>query len=74
MWKPCKRRDFIARVRKVGFDGPYYGTKHSFMIFNEHRLAIPSNKEYSVPQLKFMLKEVENIIKRSVNPEEWNSL
>lgn len=58
----------------MGFDGPYPGTKHAFMVFGEHRLAIPSNKEYSVPQLKFMLAEVERILGRSIEPEEWSSL
>ena len=39
-WMPCKRRDFIRRLRNLGFDGPYSGTRHQFMIFNQHRLAI----------------------------------
>ena len=74
MWKPCKRRDFVSRLKLLGFDGPYPGAKHSFMVFEERRLAIPSNKEYSVPQLRFMLREVEKIIGRSIDPLEWNSL
>ncbi len=74
MWKPLNRRDFIGRLKKLGFDGPYHGTRHSFMIFGERRLAIPSNKEYSVPQLKFMLKEVEGMIGRSIDAAEWSSL
>ncbi len=45
-----------------------------FMVFEGHRLAIPSNKEFSVPQLKFMIKEVERITGRLVGPEEWDSL
>jgi hypothetical protein len=44
------------------------------MVYRNHRLAIPSNLEYSVPQLRMMLKEVENIIGRQVALEEWNSL
>jgi len=47
-WKPCKRRDFIRRLRKLGFEGPYSGTRHQFMIYGQHRMAIPSNAEYSV--------------------------
>lgn len=48
-WSPCKRRDFIARLRKLGFDGPFAGARHEFMIYANHRLTIPSNTEYSVP-------------------------
>jgi len=73
-WAPCKRRDFIKRLRNLGFDGPYSGTRHQFMIFKNHRLAIPSNKEYSIPQLRMMLSEVEKIIDREIFCEEWNSL
>jgi len=60
-WRRCKRRDFIRRLRKLGFDGPYSGTRHQFMVRKQCRLAIPSNAEYSVPQLRMMLREVEQI-------------
>lgn len=73
-WLPCKRRDFIRRLRKIGFDGPYSGARHQFLIFREHRLSVPSNPEYSVPQLRMMLQEVEGIIGRHISTEEWNNL
>ncbi|MEZ4592682.1 MAG: type II toxin-antitoxin system HicA family toxin [Chloroflexota bacterium] len=57
-WAPCKRRKFIKRLQKLGFDGPFSGTRHQFMLLGSHRLAVPANAEYSVPQLRFMLKEV----------------
>ena len=63
-WSPCKRHEFVRRLRKLGFEGPYSGTKHQFMLFQNNRLTIPSNKEYSVPQFKMMLKEVERNIER----------
>jgi hypothetical protein len=44
------------------------------MIYKEHRLAIPSNREYSIPQLKIMLKEVKSIIGRNIVADEWNNL
>lgn len=73
-WSPCKRHDFIRRLRKIGFVGPYSGTRHQFMLFQNNRLTIPSNKEYSVPQLKMMLKEVERIIELKISLEEWEAL
>lgn len=73
-WKPCKRSEFIRRLRKLGFDGPYSGTHHQFMVLQQHRLTIPSNDEYSVPQLRMMVREVEHILGRLVPAEEWNSL
>jgi len=44
------------------------------MVYKQHRLAIPSNTEYSIPQLKMMIREVENIIGREITADEWNSL
>jgi hypothetical protein len=73
-WKPCKRSDFIRRLGSLGFTGLYSGAKHQFMIYNDRRLTIPSNKEYSVPQLRMMLREVEAIIDRPLNADEWNGL
>ena len=45
-WTPCKRSEFIRRLRKVGFVGPYSGTRHQFMIYRQHRLTVPSNHEF----------------------------
>ena len=73
-WTPCKRRDFIRKLRQLGFDGPYAGTRHQFMICQQHRLAIPSNAEYSVPQLRMLISEIELIIERELSVEEWNQL
>jgi len=73
-WQPCKRKLFIKRLRKLGFDGPYSGTRHHFMVFENHRLSVPSNAEYSVPQLKMMIKEVESIIDHSLSTDEWSNL
>ncbi len=36
------------------------------MVFKQQRLAIPPNVEYSVPQLKMMLKEIEAVIGREL--------
>jgi len=73
-WRPCKRREFIRRLGKLGFDGPYFGARHQFMVYEWHRLTIPSNTEYSVPQLQMLLREVEEIIGRQITADEWNHL
>ena len=73
-WKPCKRNDFIKKLRALGFEGAYSGAKHQFMIFGQNRLTVPSNAEYSVPQIRMMLREAEEIIERKITVEEWNDL
>ena len=44
------------------------------MVFGTDRLSIPSNAEYSVPQLRVLVSEVEAIIGRSIPLDEWQSL
>jgi hypothetical protein len=73
-WNLIKRRDFIRRLKALNFTGPFSGSKHQFMIFENHRLTIPSNEEYSVPQLRMMIREVNEILKREITIDEWNSL
>jgi hypothetical protein len=73
-WRPLKRRDFIRRLRALGFDGPYSGTRHQFMIYGQHRQTIPTNSEFSVPQIRLLLRQVEAILARPVSLDEWNSL
>jgi len=73
-WRPCKRRDFIRRLRTLGFTGPYSGTRHEFMVIDKYRLSIPSNTEFSVPQLRMMLIEVGSILSREITLEAWETL
>jgi hypothetical protein len=44
------------------------------MVLGQHRLTLPSNAEYSVPQLRMMLAEVEEILGRAISREEWSEL
>lgn len=44
------------------------------MIYQDRRLAIPSNPEYSVPQLRMMLREAELILGYEISAREWNDL
>ncbi|MYE22394.1 MAG: type II toxin-antitoxin system HicA family toxin [Gammaproteobacteria bacterium] len=61
-------------MRALGFDGPYSGSRHQFMLLDNHRLAVPSNAEYSVAQLRMMIREVEAILGRPVSPDEWSGM
>ena len=73
-WTPCKRTELIRRLRRLGFDGPFSGTRHQFMVFHQRRLSVPSNSEYSVAQVRMMLSEVEGILGRQITFDEWSLL
>jgi hypothetical protein len=73
-WRPLKRREFIRKLRALGFAGPFSGTRHQFMVLGQHRQTIPTNSEFSVPQVRMLLRQVEAILGRSVSLDEWDSL
>jgi len=71
---PCKRKDFIRKLQQLGFEGTFSGTHHQFMMYKQYRLTIPSNSEYSVPQLKMMLQEIKSILGIEISIDNWNEL
>jgi len=73
-WAPCKRRVFIKKLVRLGFSPPEPGGRHFYMRYGTHTLAIPNNAEYSVPQLKALLKEMEQIMGRKIPLLEWQDL
>jgi len=73
-WRPLKRRDFIRKLRALDFDGPFFGTRHQFMILGQHRQTIPGNSEFSVSQIRMLVRQVESILDRPISLEEWDSL
>lgn len=73
-WHPLKRREFIRRLRALGFDGPHRGTRHEFLVYGQKRQTIPSNTDYSVPQLKMLLRQVEAVLGRKITADEWDLL
>ena len=73
-WAPCKRRVFVRKLVRLGFSPPEPGGRHFYMRYGTHTLSIPNNNEYSVPQLKALLKEVAQIMGRKISLQEWQSL
>jgi len=39
---PVKRKDLISKLKIFGFEGPYSGGKHEFMIKGTIRLTLPN--------------------------------
>jgi predicted RNA binding protein YcfA (HicA-like mRNA interferase family) len=73
-WTPCKRREFISKLRKLGFESPERGGRHFYTRCGTFTLTLPNNAEYSVPQIKVLLKEIELGTKKKISLEEWQEL
>ena len=64
---PVSWTELVKRLRKLGFDGPYQGGKHPYMIKNDLVLTIPNphRKEIGVDLLIRILKRA------GITREEW---
>ena len=58
---PIKRRDLIRALRELGFEGPYAGGRHEFMVKGALRLAIPNLHQGEIGRalLARMLKQAD---------------
>jgi hypothetical protein len=73
-WNACTRREFIRKLKRIGFTQPLPGGRHFYMRYGTYTLTVPSNKEYSMPQVKMLLNEIAEGTGRRITTEEWNSL
>jgi len=73
-WAPCKRKDFIAKLMKLGFESPEPGGRHFYMRHGIFPLTLPSNTDYSVPPIKMLLNAIAMGIKKKISLEEWQKL
>ena len=71
---PIKRRDFIRKLRGLGFEGPFAGGRHMMMVRGEDALPLPGDREYSPGMHRRLLAEIETILRRKISREEWGEL
>ena len=67
---PIKRRDLIVYLRELGFEGPYSGAKHQFMMKAPIRLRIPNphHQDITAGLLARLLREA------GITREDWEKL
>ncbi len=68
--KPIKRKELIRCLKKLGFEGPFSGGKHQYMIKENMRLTIPNphQKEISVSLLSRILRQ------GKISREDWEDI
>jgi hypothetical protein len=67
---PISRQDLIRNLRKLGFTGPYRGTRHQLMQRGTSAVRIPNphRGDIGVPLLRRILQEA------GVTVQEWEAL
>jgi len=65
---PVSWADLVRRLRKLGFDGPYQGGKHPYMIKGNLVLTIPNphRREIGVALLSRILRRA------GITKEKWH--
>ncbi len=69
-WGAVKRRDLIAGLRALGFQGPFSGGKHEFMVRGDLALTIPNphRGDIGVALLALILRQ------GGVTRKEWETV
>ena len=65
------REELIRKFRKLGYEGPYSGTKHQFMKKGQQKIRIPNphkGRDIHISLLKEILKQA------GIDEEKWGSL
>ena len=67
---PIGRNDLIRYLRQVGFEGPYSGGRHQFMIRGDATLRIPNPHQSDIGRelLARILRQA------GINREDWEKL
>ena len=67
---PIKHKELIYYLRQVGFNGPYSGGKHQFMLKGQLRLRIPNPQKGDIG--KNLLLRILN--EAGIDRKEWEKL
>jgi predicted RNA binding protein YcfA (HicA-like mRNA interferase family) len=67
---PIRRRDFLKALGRLGFEGPFGGGKHAFMIRGEIVLHVPNPHEADIGRelLSRLLRQA------GISREEWEKV
>lgn len=67
---PISRKDLIRYLKKLGFEGPFSGGKHQFMLKEQLRLTVPNPHKQDISRglLLKILKQA------SISKEAWKRL
>ena len=67
---PVKRQDLIRYLRKLGFEGPYVGGRHQYLVKGTLKLAVPNPHEGEISK-EFLAR----ILRQAgIERDEWESL
>jgi predicted RNA binding protein YcfA (HicA-like mRNA interferase family) len=69
-FKPVKRKELIKALKEAGFDGPFTGGRHEFLVKGELRLILPNPHQSDIS--KDLLARI--LRQANLTREEWEKL
>lgn len=67
---PIRRRELITALRQLGFEGPYSGGKHQFLVKGSLRLRIPNPHQRDIG--RSLLQQI--LRQAGIDRSTWESL
>ena len=67
---PIKRQDLIRHLKALGFEGPYAGGKHRYLVRNETKLALPNPHQGDIS--KDLLARI--LRQADIDKDDWEKL
>jgi predicted RNA binding protein YcfA (HicA-like mRNA interferase family) len=61
---PCKRREFIRKLKALGYDGPYAGGRHASMS-RTARATVPGAQTITVPNTDLDVWLLAHVLKQA---------
>lgn len=65
--EPRTRAALIEKLGEMNFKGPFRLNGHEYMLYHGRTLILPPGRRYSVPQIRYFLRHVDQI----ASAEEW---
>jgi predicted RNA binding protein YcfA (HicA-like mRNA interferase family) len=67
---PIKRKDLIRHLKEFGFEGPYSGGKHQFMVRDDVTIRVPNPHQADIG-----MELLARILRQAgINRDEWGKL
>jgi predicted RNA binding protein YcfA (HicA-like mRNA interferase family) len=67
---PIEHREFLRKLRRLGFSGPVQVGRYPFMIRGRQKLAIPNPHGKTIDDVK-LLKRI--LRQAGINDQEWDA-
>ena len=67
---PIKRKDLVRHLKQLGFEGPYSGGKHQFMVRGDLTIRVPSPHQADIG-----MELLARILRQAgISRDEWENL